>query len=112
MSELAHDTIAEGLRLCKAASTVPMPNTGSDEFHAFALHAGEHYAAALRELARLRALAAAAEGLREAMRAMMEVQDCTEDCWCIEDGGPVPCEACQARNALAAYDAAKENHHA
>jgi hypothetical protein len=39
--------------------------------------------------------------LREALQALMEIQDCTTDCWCDEEMKVNPCEACAARAALA-----------
>ncbi len=46
------------------------------------------------------ALFAAAPDLYEALVNLLAIQDCTEDCWCIESR-PVKCEACAARAALA-----------
>ena len=44
-------------------------------------------------------LIAAAPDLLAALKAMMDVQDSTDDCWC--DDGVRPCEACQCRAAIA-----------
>lgn len=38
--------------------------------------------------------------LLAALEALMEIQDCTGDCWCVEAGNPGTCEACRARAAI------------
>lgn len=45
-------------------------------------------------------LIAAAPDLLAALKALMNIQDVTTDCWCAEVGDPGTCEACRARQAI------------
>ena len=59
---------------------------------------------ALPHVAELVRLANGAEDLLAAIKAMMDIQDCTDDCWCDEIGKNElrdVCEACQCRKAIA-----------
>lgn len=52
-----------------------------------------------RIIARFITRGVAADDLLAALKGLMAVQDCTDDCWCNEGGGT--CEACVARAAIA-----------
>ena len=61
----------------------------------------------VREDFRGSALEQQRDKLLAALRNMMDVQDCTTDCWCSEygDGDDEPlCEACAARAAIASVE--------
>ena len=97
MPELTDADIAEGLRLARFG--------GND----FAAHSRRHYAAALRELRRLRAVAAEAEGLRQALeQAGVGLAACAK---IFESKGAASLRQ-GVLAALARYDAAKEKDRA